>query len=75
MENFIKSFSETLERESGSCNPTDKYKEYPEWDSIGLLSVLAMINEEYDVTVSRDEIENTDTVAELYALILQKLGK
>jgi acyl carrier protein len=66
---------ETLERESGNCKPEDKFKEYLEWDSIGLLSVQAMINEEYDVTISRDEIEKTETIAELFQLIQSKMGK
>lgn len=47
----------------------ENFKELEEWDSLAVLTVLAMINEEYDVTISRDMLEKVNTVKELWGVI------
>ena len=73
MENFIENLKETLEIEDHEITSADKFRDYEEWDSLAVLSVLAMINEEYDITIPRDEFDNVQTIAELYELIQGKL--
>ena len=73
MEKFIENLKEALEIEDHEVEPEDKFREYEEWDSLAVLAVLAMINEEYDITIPRDEFDNVQTIAELYELIQGKL--
>lgn len=68
MENFINLFKETLEIEEMEIDKNLKFRDLEEWDSLAVLSVLAMINEEYDITISRDKFEKAKTVGDLYHL-------
>lgn len=72
MEKFIEDLKEVLEIEDREINPTDNFKEYEEWDSLSVLAVLAMINDEYDITIPRKDFDQVNTVEELFDLI-QKL--
>lgn len=42
------------------------------WDSLALLSVLAMADMEYGVTLTGGEVRECKTVADIYQLILSK---
>ena len=69
MNEFFKLIEDALEKEPGSVKPTDKYKEFDEWDSLALLSLIASINEEYDITISRFDLDKLSTVQELHDFI------
>jgi len=73
MEKFISKFIEVLEIEDHDVNPEDKYRDYEEWDSLAFLSLQALINDEYDITIPRSEFDNVQTIEELYSLIGSKL--
>ena len=73
MEQFIENFKETLEIEDYEVKPEDKFRDYEEWDSLAFLSLQALINDEYDITIPRDEFDKVQTIAELYDLIQRKL--
>jgi acyl carrier protein len=47
-------------------------EDIPEYDSMGRLVVLAMLDGHYGVLVSAEELEQCVTVADLAALIQQK---
>lgn len=68
MEKFVALFEETLEIENIEITGETKFRELDEWDSLAVLSVLAMINDEFDITISRDKFEKVNTVGELYNL-------
>ena len=44
-------------------------RDYEEWDSLAFLAVLAMIYEEYDITISRKEFDQVYTLEERFNLI------
>jgi len=50
---FIKLFEESLEKDVGTVKMEDEFRDYTEWDSLGLLSIGAMINKEYDIVITR----------------------
>ena len=64
-ENFIKLFAETLEIEDREITINDSFREYPEWDSLALLSVIAMIDDEYDVIIEGNDFAKLNTVGDL----------
>ena len=68
MDNFINLFKETLEIEEMDVTKDLKFRDLEEWDSLAVLSVLAMINEEYDITIARNKFEKVNTIEELYNL-------
>ena len=68
---FIELFKETLEIEDREINKSDKFREYPEWDSLAFLSVIAMIDEEYDIVIEGNDFKQLITVGEL----IDEIGK
>lgn len=63
---FSEQFKETLEIEDREIAATDKFRDYDEWDSLALLSVIAMIDEEYDVIIESNEFQKLTTVEDIY---------
>ena len=71
-EKFIELFKETLEIEDRELSITDNFREYEEWDSIANLSVIAMIDVEYEVIVENSVFKNLNTLQELWDKIQEK---
>lgn len=65
METFIKRFAEAIETE-GIIKMEDEFRNYDEWSSIAYLSVIAMMDEEYDVQLEEAEFQKLRTVKDLY---------
>ncbi|MDN3658878.1 acyl carrier protein [Ferruginibacter paludis] len=68
-ERFISLFKETLEMEGKNVQPGDLFREYEEWDSMGQLSLIAMIDEEYDVVIEGKKFQEIQTIAQLVEAI------
>lgn len=49
--------------------PETSYRELEEWSSLIALSILAMVDEEYDVQLKGDEMRSTQTIQELFDLV------
>ena len=48
------------------------FKELEEWSSLIALSVIAMVDEEYDVTIKGDDIRNSNTIEDLFNIVKAK---
>jgi acyl carrier protein len=48
---FLDLFKETLEIENREIYSSDLFRDFEEWDSLALLSVIAMIDEEYNLII------------------------
>jgi acyl carrier protein len=68
-EQFLNQVKETLEITDREINFEDNFKEYDEWDSLNLLSIIAMIDEEYGVTIDSNTMSKISTIEELYNII------
>jgi acyl carrier protein len=66
---FILLLKETLEIEDRDITISDSFRDYDEWDSIGLLSVIAMIDEEYNVIIESNAFQKLQTVSDIYNYI------
>ena len=74
IKNFIENFADQFEdTEANVFTAETKYREWDEWSSLVALSILAMIDEEYDVQLKGEEMRATNTVRELYDLVVSKL--
>jgi len=64
---FLESFKEALEMESGeTLNGYDKFRDLEAWDSLARLSLIAMLDDEYEVEIEEDAFESLQTVADIY---------
>lgn len=66
LENFLKLFKETLDIEDREINLSDDFRSYDEWDSIGNLSIIAMIDEEYGIVIEGPHFKNLKTLQDLW---------
>jgi acyl carrier protein len=69
VENFLENFRDTLDVEDKILNMSDAFREYEEWDSIANLSVIAMIDVEYDLIIDNGVFKNINTLQELWDTI------
>lgn len=66
IENFADLFDET---DPDTIQASTRFKELEEWSSLLALSVIAMIDEEYDVEFRGDDIRGSSTVKDLYDIV------
>lgn len=71
MENFIEKFAEAIERED-AIKMEDEFRKYDEWSSIAYLSVIAMMDDEYDTQIEEAEFKKLRTVKDLYDICVKK---
>ena len=69
IENFANQFDDT---DASEIKAETVFKELDEWSSLIALSVIAMVDEEYDVTIKGDDIRNSNTVEDLYNAVKAK---
>ena len=70
IENFAAQFDET---DASMFTAETKFREIDEWSSLIGLSLIAMVDEEYDVTLKGDDIRNAQTVEDLFNTVKSKL--
>lgn len=71
---FIQNFAEQFDDiDVTSLTAETNYRDLDGWSSMVALSVMAMIDDEYDVQVNATEMRQTNTIQELYDLVLSKL--
>lgn len=74
LEQFIENFADLFdETDPDTINATTQFKDLEEWSSLVALSVIAMIDEEYDVEFRGDDIRNSTTVEDLYNIVLTRV--
>lgn len=69
IENFANQFDDT---DASEIKAETVFKELDEWSSLIALSVIAMVDEEYDVTIKGDDIRNSNTVEDLFNAVKAK---
>lgn len=64
---FVEQFAELFEETDASEFAADtKFKELGEWNSLIALSVIAMVNEEYDIIMKGQDIEQSTTIQDIF---------
>ena len=64
-EKFINLFKETLEINNQDITLSTKFRDLENWDSLSFLSVLAMLDEEYDVVIEGNDFRKLVTIEDL----------
>ncbi len=73
LESFIENFAEQFDDTDLSEIKADtKFRELDEWSSLIALSVIAMVDEEYDVALKGDDIRSALTVEDLFNTVKSK---
>lgn len=70
IENFADQFEET---DASEIKAETLFKELDEWSSLIALSVISMVDEEYNVAIKGDDVRNAQTIEDLFNIVCSKL--
>lgn len=75
LEEFVVLFAEQFdETEVGEFKADTKFRDLDEWSSIIGLSIIAMVDEEFEVALKADDMKKAITVGDLYEIVKDKLA-
>lgn len=64
---FIEKFAEAIEIEDPSTTtPETEFRNMDEWDSLTYLSVIAFLDEEFDLQIENAEFKKLKTVQDIF---------
>lgn len=69
IENFADQFDET---DASEFTAETEFKQLDEWSSLTALSIIAMVDDEYDVTLKGEDIRTSNTIEDLFKLVESK---
>ena len=72
IENFAAQFDDTDE---ALFTADTTFKELDEWSSLTALSIIAMVDDECDVIIKGNDILNSDTIQDLFNVVVKKQKK
>lgn len=69
IDNFAGQFDEAP---ADQIKPETNFRDLDEWSSLLALAIIAMVDEEYGVLLSGEDIRNANTVQDIFNSILSK---
>jgi acyl carrier protein len=66
IDNFAGQFDDT---DRDVFSPDVKFRDIPEWSSLIALSVIAMVDEEYNVALKGDDIRQSTTIKDIFDIV------
>lgn len=73
MNKFIANFADQFDDvDVDALTPDTAFRGLEGWSSLVALMVITMIDEEYEVTITGDEMKKQNTIGELYNLVTSK---
>lgn len=73
LDEFVKAFAaEFDDTPEEQFAPSTNFKELDEWSSLTALSIISMVDEEFDKNITGADIRSCQTIEDLYNLIQAK---
>ena len=70
LQSFVNNFATQFDKTDASVfTPETNFRDLDEWSSFFALSIIAMIDEEYNVTIKGEDIRNTVTIEDLFKIV------
>lgn len=74
LEEFVELFAEQFDdTDASEIQANTVFHDLDEWSSLIGLSVIAMVDEEFDVALKGDDVKNAVTVEDLYNNVKSKI--
>lgn len=71
---FVANFANQFEDTDVSIFEAEtKFRDLEEWDSLLVLSIIAMVDEEYNVALKGEDIRNSQSINDLYNIVQSRL--
>ena len=62
VQEFIEKFAEAIDAETSELTVETEFRTLDEWDSVAYLSVIAMMDEEYDIQIEMSQFKQLKTL-------------
>lgn len=73
LEEFVELFAEQFDETDAAEFSADKnFRELDEWSSLIALSIIAMVDDEFDITLVGDDVKNSNTIRDIYDIVASK---
>lgn len=73
LDEFIEAFADEFDDTPVEDFKADtKYRQLDEWSSLTALSIISMVDDQFDKTITGADIRSTETIEDLYNLIQAK---
>lgn len=70
---FVELFVNAVDfQDAVAVAPDTRLDSLPEWDSLAALGVIVMCDMEYGVTIVGNDLKNSATVGDIYALVVAR---
>lgn len=74
LKKFVELFAEQFDDTDPSEIKADiRFRDLDEWSSLVGLSVIAMVDEEFDVILKGEDMRKANTPAELFEIVISKM--
>ena len=74
LEEFVNLFAEQFDdTDPSEIHASTVFHDLDEWSSLIGLSVIAMVDEEFDIALKGDDVKSSVTVEDLYNKVIAKL--
>jgi acyl carrier protein len=70
---FLNLLDEIIEAPKGTVKGTEKLKDIEGWDSLAIVSYIAVVNEHFGVTLSASQLKQAGSIEDLIGVLPQKL--
>ena len=75
LEEFVALFAEQFDdTDVNEIQANTNFRDLDEWSSIIGLSIIAMVDEEFEVALKADDMKKAITVGDLYEIVKQKVA-
>jgi len=73
IQEFINHFSEQFDDADSNVFAAETiFRNLDEWSSLQALSIIAMVDEEYGKKLTGDDIQNSETIGDLFKIVQSK---
>lgn len=74
----ITEFIDALETEfdevdSGTLKPDTNFRDLDEWSSMHALIIIALIDTDFNVSISGEDLSNIETVSQLFDIVIERM--
>ena len=72
---FLSQIKEVLEIEDREIFLSDTFRDFDEWDSLSRLSLIAMLDDDYEVAIEEEVFKTLLTLEDLYTEVQKRTQK
>lgn len=74
IQKFVQNFETQFEESAGVVFSTKtRFRDINEWSSLMALSIIAMVDSEYNVKIKGDDIRNSETIEDIFLIVKSRI--